>query len=78
MLNIPLILQSMQQRGLTRTALATACEVSKEAVSNWLSGQSLPRPRKLLRLAEILHIEVTQLMAPDDEPVIAFRTTGGQ
>ncbi|MFX5668726.1 helix-turn-helix domain-containing protein, partial [Acinetobacter baumannii] len=30
----------MQQRGLTRTALATACEVSKEAVSNWLSGQS--------------------------------------
>ncbi|WP_413458335.1 helix-turn-helix domain-containing protein [Herbaspirillum huttiense] len=78
MLNIPLIQQSMQQRGLTRTALATACEVSKEAVSNWLSGQSLPRPRKLLRLAEILHIEVTQLMAPDDEPVIAFRTTGGQ
>lgn len=78
MLNIPLIQHSMQQRGLTRAALATACEVSKEAVSNWLSGQSLPRPRKLLRLAEILHIEVAQLMAPDDEPVIAFRTTGGQ
>lgn len=78
MLNVSLIQQSMQQLGLTRSALALACEVSKEAVSNWLSGQSLPRPRKLLLLAQVLQIEITELIAPEDEPVIAYRTTGEQ
>lgn len=78
MLNVPLIQHAMQQCGLNRTALAAACEVSKEAVSNWLSGQSLPRPRKLLLLAQALHIEVTQLVATEDEPIIAYRTTAGR
>lgn len=64
--------------GLTGTALAEACDVSKEAVSNWLSGESIPRPSKLAALANALKIAVDELFIPDPleppEPVVAFRT----
>lgn len=68
----------MSRLGLTGTALAQACDVSKEAVSNWLNGESIPRPSKLTSLATALKVEVGELFVPDPlappEPVIAFRT----
>ncbi|MDT0359337.1 helix-turn-helix transcriptional regulator [Herbaspirillum huttiense F1] len=74
MLNIRIINEAMQQLGIGRTELGTACGVSKEAVSNWFSGESIPRPKKLLRLAETLHVDIAQLIAVPNEPVIAYRT----
>lgn len=77
MLNVELIKSAMTRLGLTGTALAEACDVSKEAVSNWLNGESIPRPSKLTALAATLRLEVDQLFAPDPseppEPVVAFR-----
>lgn len=77
MLNVELIKSAMSQRGLTGTALAEACDVSKEAVSNWLNGESIPRPSKLAALAVALKLAVEQLFVPDPaeppEPVVAFR-----
>lgn len=70
----------MRREGLTGQALAHACEVSKEAVSNWLAGESVPRPKKLLALAEALQLPVDALLVSDEtpEPVIAYRTRSNQ
>lgn len=77
MLNIALINSRMQARGLSQTELAKKCDVSKEAVSNWLSGESIPRPNKLVALSEALLIEIDKLFGGEDsmpDPVVAYRT----
>jgi transcriptional regulator with XRE-family HTH domain len=76
MLNVPAIKAAMRSLGLSGKALADACEVSKEAVSNWLSGEAVPRPRKLAILAEKLNLTVDDLLVGEEtpEPVIAYRT----
>ena len=78
MLNVELVKSAMTRLGLTGTALAEACDVSKEAVSNWLNGESIPRPSKLASLASALKVSVESLFVPDPSeppaPVIAFRT----
>lgn len=76
MLNLLIIKNAMDKLGLTGTSLAQACQVSKEAVSNWLSGDSIPRPGKLPKLAETLHLTVEQLFVSDETPapIVAYRT----
>lgn len=75
MLNIPIIKKAMTQLGLNQVSLADECEVSKEAVSNWLSGESIPRPNKLKALAQALKLKVESLHLPSAaEPVVAYRT----
>lgn len=66
----------MAKLGLSQTALAEVCGVSREAVSNWLTGESIPRPAKLRELAQRLNVEVRLLLdSPSSpKPVVAFRT----
>jgi len=77
MLNTKFIKSTMRQLGLTGQDLAGKCAVSKEAVSNWLAGESIPRPSKLSLLAASLKISIDQLLLVDDQesaaPVIAYR-----
>lgn len=77
MLNVELIKSAMTRLGLTGAALAESCHVSKEAVSNWLNGESIPRPSKLSALATAVAVAVEELFVPDPseppEPVVAFR-----
>ena len=82
MLNVELIKSSMTRRGLSGVALGIACGVSKEAVSNWLNGESIPRPNKLAVLAKELGIDAEELLIPDPrapvEPIVAFRMRGNK
>jgi transcriptional regulator with XRE-family HTH domain len=74
MLNAALLKSTMAALGLSQTALAESCGVSKEAVSNWLSEESMPRPGKLAVLAKTLGLHVDDLVLADEvEPVVAFR-----
>jgi len=75
MLNIKYIESAMLKMGLSQAALAEYCKVSREAVSNWMTGESMPRPGKLADLAEILKLRVEQLFAASEvaEPVVAYR-----
>ena len=68
----------MQERGFNNSKLGKELDVSREAVSQWLSGKSLPRPKKLLDLALALDSTVSQLTSPAESqvPVIAFRKRG--
>lgn len=77
MLNLPAIKSAMANLGLTGSALAEKCEVSREAASNWLVGESTPRPSKLAKLAEVLGLSVDTLLEMENdtpEPVFAYRT----
>jgi len=76
MLNIHAIEAAMLKLGLNGTTLAEACGVSKEATSNWLKGESIPRPSKLTRLAAALSLPVESLLqiVEPTQPVFAYRT----
>lgn len=47
--------------GLSQYQLAKAMEVSRQAVSKWETGQSVPDSMKMIRLAEILETDVEYL-----------------
>lgn len=78
-LNLDKITAAMEQAGISPAKIAEKLDVSREAVSKWLSGKSLPRPDKLLRLALTLNLKLDELVTwavDPNEPVIAFRKRG--
>lgn len=75
MLNTKAIREAMKLLGFNQPKLAEMCNVSKEAVSNWLSGESMPRPSKLKALGDALQLSMdTLLVSRRPEPVVAYRT----
>ena len=72
--------QALQDRGWTQKDLASALNVTAQAVTNWLKGADFPRPDKLLKLASELHLGFGDLVLDADaqanQPVIAFRKKG--
>ena len=78
-LNIQNITAAMEVAGLSPANISQNLDVSREAVSKWLSGRSVPRPDKLLKLALALDLKFDELTLRGDdqnEPVIAFRKRG--
>lgn len=78
-LNLIVLKDAMQRAGLNPAGLAKKLDVSREAVSKWLNGQSLPRPDKLLKLALLIGLKFDQIVIKADgqtEPVVAFRKKG--
>ena len=78
-LNIQTAASAMQKKGLTQTAVAEQLAVSKEAVSQWLSSKSFPRPNKLLQLGKLLELSFDELVVKNDPfvPKVAFRKMRG-
>ncbi len=78
-LNIENAHSAMQKKGLTQTAVAESLSVSKEAVSQWLSSKSFPRPNKLLHLGKLLNLSFSELVIHEEEfvPKVAFRKMRG-
>lgn len=77
MLNLDLIKKRLSELGWSQTELAERCEVTREAASNWMNGESMPRPKKLKSLAESLGLDIRSLTLTRPampRPVVAFRT----
>jgi transcriptional regulator with XRE-family HTH domain len=75
MLNLEFIHATMVTLALNQAALAAQCNVSREAVSNWLSGEATPRPSKLKALAQALGVEIASLTTSRvAQPIVAYRT----
>lgn len=71
--NLPIL---RRRAGYTQECLAEALEVSRQAVSKWESGATLPEAATLLTLAEVLDCTLDQLMREelaDDIPSRAER-----
>jgi transcriptional regulator with XRE-family HTH domain len=77
-LNIPRLEDALLRAGMNQSALATRLKVSREAVSNWLRGESFPQPDKLIRIGMLVGLTFDDLvqMPPqpaDSIPVVTFR-----
>jgi transcriptional regulator with XRE-family HTH domain len=77
-LNTEAIKSSMQSKGLSQADLSRELSVSREAVSKWLSNESLPRPGRVARLANILSLSFDEIYVNESvaEPIVAFRKKG--
>jgi len=78
-LNLEKITQKLELLGLSQSKLASELGVSREAVSKWMKKEKLPRPEKLLRLAQLLNLSLNEIVTKIEsggEPIVAFRKKG--
>lgn len=78
-LNTENINKAMTIAGLNQSAVAESLNVTREAVSQWLSHKSFPRPNKLLQLGKLLSLTFDEIVIKEDPyaPVVAFRKMKG-
>ena len=61
---------------LTQDDIAEACNVTRQAVSKWENGESLPTVDNLYALSRLLHASVDDILIGekerDDEPSLSF------
>ena len=55
------IIELRKECNMSQGQLATAMEVSRQAVSKWENGLAVPDTQKMIRLAEVLNTEVEYL-----------------
>ena len=51
-----------KQKGLTQEALAIKLHITRQTISKWEKGLSVPDTEQLVRLAEVLEVPITQLL----------------
>ena len=69
----------MSKLGFSNTDLSERLDVSRQTISNWITGKKFPRPAKLLKLAQILELTFQEIVTKIDfshEPSVAFRKKG--
>ena len=68
-------LQSLRKEaGLSQEELAEQLHLSRQAISKWESGQSLPDIGTCIKLCEILNITPNRLMGIEDQSVQTAKT----
>lgn len=60
-----------KQRGLSQEQMAEALGVSRQAVSKWESGQSVPEAEKLVAISHLFAVTTDYLLLEDDSPLPA-------
>ncbi|MCI1966126.1 MAG: helix-turn-helix domain-containing protein [Oscillospiraceae bacterium] len=63
-----------KKRGMSQEELANAIGVSRQAVSKWESGQSLPETEKLIRVSELFEVSLDFLVKDAKEEPAAFHS----
>lgn len=53
--------KAIDNRGMTQTDIAIAVGVTAATVSEWAKGKKYPRPDKMQRIADILHVSMSWL-----------------
>lgn len=61
------LVQLRKEKGLTQLELAEAVRVSRQAVSKWESGGSLPSTEKLKSLSELYGVPIDYLLSEREE-----------
>ena len=62
------ILELRTRQKLSQGDLAERLEVSRQSVSKWETGQSVPELDKLIKLADLFGVSVDQLVREGDTP----------
>lgn len=68
------ILALRTERSLSQGDLAEKLDVSRQSVSKWETGQSVPELDKLIKLADLFGVSVDQLVREGDPPKPAVET----
>lgn len=58
-------LSARKKAGLSQADVAEALGISSASVCQWETGKTMPDPRKLPKIAEILNCTVDELLSPD-------------
>ena len=69
------IIRLRSEQNITQAQLASAMEVSRQAVSKWENGQSVPDAAKMIKLAELLNTDIEYLstgrsVVPTRPPIV--------
>ena len=62
------MLRLRRQKGMTQAELAEKMAVTRQTISNWEGGKSLPDIESLKSLAEVLEVPVEQLLYGEISP----------
>lgn len=68
------ILQLRKANGFTQEELAEKLNVSRQSVSKWESGQSVPELEKLVALSEIFQVSTDHLLKPSELDQLSIKT----
>ncbi len=75
-LNLPKLEDALIRAGMNQADLAARMKVSREAVSNWMQGESFPQPDKLIRIGKLVGLTFDELVVSHEasgvRPVIAY------
>ena len=80
-LNLATIEEALPRAGLSQAKLSKELDVSRESVSKWFKGDSMPKPDKLLRLGMLLGLPFDQLVMEEPAsavPIVCFRKKAGR
>ena len=58
-----------KNRGFTQVELAARLHVTRQTISKWEKGYSVPDAALLSRMAEVLEVPVTELLGAPSQPV---------
>ena len=77
-LNLARLEDALIRAGMNQADLAARMKVSREAVSNWMRGESFPQPDKLIRIGKLVGLTFDELVvshgASGARPVIEYGT----
>lgn len=63
------LMQARKNQDLTQQQVADMCHVSRQTVSSWESGRTYPDIESIVRLADLLHLSLDELLRSDSELV---------
>lgn len=66
------LIQLRKKKGITQAELAEDMQVSRQAVSKWESGGSIPSIENLRSLSELYSVHVDYLLKEEDEEEESF------
>lgn len=58
------LVKILRQKGMNQSELARAMGFSRDAVSSWVRARSMPEPKNLIMLADVLGTTVEELTLP--------------
>ncbi|NMS90688.1 helix-turn-helix transcriptional regulator [Clostridioides difficile] len=68
------ILKLRKSNNLSQENLAEQLNVSRQSISKWETGQSIPETEKLITLSEIFNVTIDYLLKPSEIDEISIRT----
>ncbi len=57
----------LKEKGITGKVLAERTEISATSISQIVKGNSFPRPELLVKIAEVLDVDIRELFYPTKE-----------